>query len=111
MKIATIVALVALLLGSPSSPEASQNAEYSPKTIAATATLIFANVSQRGYKVMVRNTSAVDVYIGRSNVATGSGGFRVSAGDAASFVVATGDSIYGVVAAATADIYYAANVY
>lgn len=89
----------------------AQNAEYGTRTITTTATLIFSNPGQRGWKVLVRNTSAVNIFVGRSDATTTAASFRIDPGDAASFVLPAGDSIYGLVATGSQEIYYSASLY
>ena len=76
-------------------------------TLTTSPTLIYGPTSATR-KLLVRNPSAVSVYIGTSAVLTTTG-FEIAAGDAASFTVARGDSLYGTVAAATQVVHWADN--
>jgi hypothetical protein len=51
-------------------------------------------------RVLVRNPSTVSVYVGDSGVTTANG-FEIAAGDALGINVRSGESLYGIVAAAT----------
>jgi hypothetical protein len=74
---------------------------YTRVTVAVTATLLYTapTIGQTG-RVLIRNPSAVSVYIGDASV-TVANGFEVAAGDAISINLDQGDSVYGIVAAAT----------
>jgi len=70
-------------------------------TVATTATLIYtAPNTGRGSRVVIRNPSAVSVYIGGAAVLTTTG-FEIAAGDALSLSLQANETVYGVVAAAT----------
>lgn len=69
-------------------------------TVGTSATLIYtAPIANMG-RVVVRNPSTVSVYVGPSGVTTATG-FEIAAGDALGINLALGDTLYGVVAAAT----------
>lgn len=51
-------------------------------------------------RVLVRNPSTVSVYVGDSGVTTANG-FEIAAGDTLGINVRSGESLYGIVAAAT----------
>lgn len=88
---------LALVLGTTSSHAAVR---FTRVTIAATATLIITAPPSSGQTVLVRNPSAVSVYLGDSTVTTANG-FEVAAGDAVSITLGYNDTLYGIVAAAT----------
>jgi hypothetical protein len=73
-------------------------------TVATTATLIFTAQPAGTSRVLIRNPSAVSVYVGPAGVTTATG-FEIVAGDALGINLANGDTIYGVVAAATQVVY------
>lgn len=76
-------------------------ATVSRVTVAATATLIYtAPNTARGAKVLIRNPSAVSVYVGSAAVTTATG-FEIAAGDALGLQLYQNELIYGIVAAAT----------
>jgi hypothetical protein len=68
-------------------------------TVAVTATLLY-TAPGFGGKVLIRNPSAVSVYVGPAAVLTTTG-FEIAAGDALSVNVYPNDAVYGIVAAAT----------
>lgn len=70
-------------------------------TVATTATLVYtAPATGRGAVVLIRNPSAVSVYVGSSAVTTATG-FEIAAGDALSLALQSQETVYGIVAAAT----------
>lgn len=75
-------------------------------TVATTATLLYTAPSSGvcpaspACRVLVRNPSTVSVYVGDSGVTTANG-FEIAAGDAFGFNLRSGDTLYGIVAAAT----------
>lgn len=75
-------------------------------TVATTATLLYTAPSSGvcpaspACRVLVRNPSAVSVYVGDATVTTATG-FEIASGDALATNVRSGDALYGIVAAAT----------
>lgn len=75
-------------------------------TVATTATLLYTAPTSGvcpaspACRVLVRNPSTVSVYVGDSGVTTANG-FEIAAGDALGINVRSGESLYGIVAAAT----------
>lgn len=55
-------------------------------------------------KILIRNPSAVSVYVGGATVATTTG-FEIAAGDSLAIMLANRGTIFGVVAAATQTVY------
>lgn len=95
VRIGALVLALILMLGDIGT------AAVSRVTVATTATLIYtAPNTPQGARVLIRNPSAVSVYLGPATVATTTG-FEVAAGDAVSVALYPNETIYGVVAAAT----------
>lgn len=94
-----IVALLALLASSASAVAINR------VTVATTATLIYTAPLAGNSRVLIRNPSAVSVYVGPSGVTTATG-FEIAAGDSLGINLSYGDTIYGVVAAATQTVYW-----
>lgn len=69
-------------------------------TIATTATVIYTVPGNTTQTVLVRNPSAVSIYVGAASVTTANG-FELATLDAASFALAPGDVLYGIVATGT----------
>lgn len=78
-------------------------------TVAVTATPIY-TAAQRGASVLICNRHTASIYIGPSTVTTANG-FEVSAGDCTTQRPFPRDTIYGIVAAATARVDYAEGQY
>lgn len=106
MKRLTIALIAAVLLLA----QAASSATWTRVTVAATSTLIYTVPDGQARKVLIRNPSAVSVYVGATGVTTTTG-FEIATLDAASFVLVAGDSIYGVVAASTQVVHTAASQY
>jgi hypothetical protein len=68
-------------------------------TVGTSATLVFTGHGGPT-KILIRNPSAVSVYVGPVAVATTTG-FEIAAGDSMSLVVEPYDPVYAIVAAAT----------
>lgn len=92
--------LLALLFGLAATP-VSAVVRYARVTVTTSATLIYTApaAGARG-RVLVRNPSSVSVYVGDASVTTANG-FEIAAGDAVTINLDLGDSLYGIVAAAT----------
>lgn len=79
-------------------------------TVAATATLIVDGGAGSGPagRYWVENIGSVNVFLGGAAVAAsgGSVGKRLQAGQSASFQLARGDTLYGIVASGTCDVDY-----
>ena len=73
-------------------------------TVATTATLIYTAPIAGTGRVLVRNPSAVSVYVGSAAVLTTTG-FEIAAGDSLAINLSYGDTLYGIVAAATQVVY------
>ncbi|HLX21639.1 MAG TPA: hypothetical protein VKR23_15950 [Gaiellaceae bacterium] len=69
-------------------------------TVASTATLIYTAPPGFTGRVLVRNPSAVSVYVGSASVTTTTG-FEIAAGDALGINVVPADTLYGIVATGT----------
>lgn len=104
MKILCTILLVAALAAAPLEAVSATRV-----TVAATATVIF---TARGgvSKVLIRNPTAVSVYIGGSGVTTATG-FEIAAGDAVSVALEKQEAIYGIVASGTAIVHVLEGVY
>lgn len=72
-------------------------------TVAITATLLASSTNRQGEQtVKVQNpTLGQIVYIGDSTVTATAYGYAIAVGAEASFVIADGESLYGIVAATT----------
>lgn len=101
-RLVLILALVCSLAAWP--PSADATLAYSRVTVATTATLIFTAPLSGMARVLVRNPSAVSVYVGDVSVLTTTG-FEIAAGDAVGINLDSGDKLYGIVAAATQVVY------
>lgn len=98
-KIAILFVVVLVMLGS------SASAVTAPRvTVATTATLIYTAPLAGMGRVLIRNPGAVSVYVGPSTVTTANG-FEIAAGDSLGINLSYGDTIYGIVAAATQVVY------
>lgn len=97
-RVLLIVGLLALLASSASAVNVNR------VTIATTATLIYTAPLAGNSRVLVRNPSAVSVYVGPAGVLTTTG-FEIAAGDSIGINLSYGDTLYGVVAAATQVVY------
>lgn len=98
-KVAILLAAVILMLSTPSSAVTATRV-----TVSTSATLIFTAPLAGVSRVLIRNPSAVSVYVGPSTVTTANG-FEIAAGDALAINLGYGDPIYGIVAAATQVVY------
>jgi hypothetical protein len=78
-------------------------------TVAVTATAIY-TAPPRGASVLICNRHSASIFIGPITVTTANG-FEVAAGDCTSQVPFKGDTIYGIVAAATARVDYTEGSY
>ncbi len=74
-------------------------------TVATTATAIF-TAARRGSSVLICNRHTTSIFIGPSTVTTANG-FEVAAGDCTTQRPFPRDTIFGIVAAATARVDYA----
>lgn len=78
-------------------------------TVAATATLIappaLSGATTAPSNMLVKNKSAVDVFLGKSNVTTANG-FALGAGETFSY---SGEPLYGIVATSTAVVHVLAS--
>lgn len=97
-RIVFVVVLLALLASSASALVTGR------VTVATTATLIFTAPLAGNSRVLIRNPTAVSVYVGGSGVTTATG-FEIAAGDSLGINLSYGDAIYGVVAASTQVVY------
>lgn len=97
-KVLLIVVLLALMASSASAVVINR------VTVATTATLIYTAPLAGNSRVLVRNPSAVSVYVGPAGVLTTTG-FEIAAGDSLGINLSYGDALYGVVAAATQVVY------
>lgn len=78
-------------------------------TVTTAATAIF-TAPPRGGSVLICNRHSVEIFIGPIGVTTANG-FEVKAGDCTTQRPFPRDTIYGIVAAATARVDYAAGYY
>lgn len=104
MKTKTRLAILALVFGLLVS-SAWGAVLYTRVTVATTATLIFtAPATGSMARVLVRNPSAVSVYVGDAAVTTANG-FEIAAGDSLGINLNSGDPLFGIVASATQVVY------
>lgn len=98
-RVLLVVVLLALLASSASAVVINRI------VVGTTATLIFTAPLAGNSRVLIRNPSAVSVYVGPSGVTTATG-FEIAAGDSIGINLSYGDTIYGVVAASTQTVYW-----
>lgn len=103
----TLIIAVALVIATPH--PAAATFDVLRITVTDTATMIYTNQGNTSMRVLVRNPSAVSVYVGASDVLS-STGFEIAAGDAAAFVISGGDSIFGIVASGSQIIHRAVGL-
>jgi hypothetical protein len=99
----TKLAIVLVLLSLAGAAEGAFNAGR--VTVATTATAIF-TAARRGSSVLICNRHTASIFIGPSTVTTANG-FEVAAGDCTTQRPFPQDTIFGIVAAATARVDYA----
>lgn len=99
MRSFAVFVLAALITVAVFSTRTSASIAIARPVVATSATVLYTSPNWQ-MSVLIRNPSAVSVYIGGSDVTT-STGFEVAAGDAISYILDPLDSIYGVVAAST----------
>lgn len=73
---------------------------YARVTVSTSATLLYTAPTSGAGRVLVRNPSAVSLYVGDINVTTATG-FEIAAGDALAVNLSNGDRLYGIIVAAT----------
>lgn len=106
-KVVLALILAIVVVGSSAIVNADFNAGR--VTVATTATAIF-TAARRGSSVVICNRHSASIFIGPSTVTTANG-FEIVAGDCTTQRPYPRDTIYGIVAAATARVDYAEGSY
>jgi hypothetical protein len=102
-----LLAIILLVVAAPIVEAAFRSGRYTVTTTAAA----YYTAPRRGATVVLCNRAAASVFLGGDNTLTAANGFELLAGDCTSQTPYRGDSIWLIVAAATARVDWAEGSY